>query len=292
MELVGDHGLAGEDGAGAGELAAVGGQAYEGEDEDEDGELEGVGGAGVGEELPEEHQNGLGDGHGPDGAVEVAALGSLAEGGAADAGEFAEGSEEKDQVAEGRVGVVVDLLQVPAAGRDGDEEAGEVEQGEAEDGVPGEGVADAAVEGVGLVFVEAENVGAGFGSGKAAAEGGDAGGEENEGEPEEVAAVQAVGEEAEGERTGGEEEDPDPDGPVCETVESSVAFADLPLLSVFNLAAVLHMGESRRGGEGASISHCLPLRVGRSLRDGYTPSAGASVGRGLDYLQYALGVGA
>ena len=34
--LVGDHGFAGEDGAGAGEFAAVGGEAYEGEGREED----------------------------------------------------------------------------------------------------------------------------------------------------------------------------------------------------------------------------------------------------------------
>ena len=73
---------------------------------------------------------------------------------------------------------MIDLLEVPAAGDDCDGEAGEVEESEAEDGVPGEGVADAAVERVGLVFVEAKDVGAGFGAGEAAAEGGDAGGDE------------------------------------------------------------------------------------------------------------------
>ena len=190
-------------------------------------ELDGVGGAGVGEELPEEHEDGLGDGDGPDGAVEVAALGAFAKGGGSDAREFAEGSEEKDEEAERGVGVVVDLLEVPGAGDDGDGEAGEVEEGEAEDGVPGEGVADAAVEGVGLVFVEAKDVGAGFGAGKAAAESGDAGGDENEGEPEEVGGMKAAGEEAEGERAGGEEENPDPDGPVGGAVEGRVAAANL-----------------------------------------------------------------
>jgi hypothetical protein len=74
----------------------VRGEAYEGEGGEEDEELEGVGGAGVGEEFPEEHEDSLADGDGPDGAVEVAALRALAEGGRFDAGEFAEGSQEKD----------------------------------------------------------------------------------------------------------------------------------------------------------------------------------------------------
>ena len=157
------------------------GEAYKGERSEEDNELGEVGGAGVGEEFPEQHEDRLADGDGPDGAVEIAALCALAEGGAADAREFAEGAKCEDQEAERGVGVVVDLLEVPGAGDDGDGEAGEVEQGEAEDGVPGEGVADAAVERVGLVFVEAQDVGTGFGAGKASAEGGDAGGDEDDG---------------------------------------------------------------------------------------------------------------
>ncbi len=72
------------------------GEAYEGEGADEDYELDEVGDAGVGEEFPEEHEDGLADGDGPDGAVEIAALGAFAEGGAAYAGELAEGSEEED----------------------------------------------------------------------------------------------------------------------------------------------------------------------------------------------------
>jgi hypothetical protein len=191
---VGDHGFARQDGTGAGEFAVVGGEAYECQNRNEDDELDEVGGVGVGEELPEEHEDGLADGDGPDGAVEVAALGTLAKGGAADAGELAESAEEEDQEAERRVGVVVDLLEVPGAGDDGDAEAREVEQGEAEGGIPGEGVADAAVEGVGLVFVEAKDVGTWFGAGKASAEGSDAGGNQDDSEPDEIARVHAVGE--------------------------------------------------------------------------------------------------
>ena len=43
----------------------------------------------------------------------------------------------------------------------------------------------------------------GFGAGKAAAEGGDAGGNQDDSEPDEIALVHAVGEEAEGHRAGG-----------------------------------------------------------------------------------------
>jgi hypothetical protein len=149
---------------------------------------------------------------------------------------------------------VVDLLHVPVAGGCGDEESAEVEEGEGEDCAPGEGVADATVEGVGLVLVEAEDVGARFGAGEAAAQGGYAGADEDGDEPGEVAASEAVGEEREGQRAGGEEEDPDPDGPVGEAVESSVAFPNFSLPRIFDLAAVLHMGSSFAEGLGAGQS--------------------------------------
>ncbi len=83
--------------------------------------------------------------------------------------------------AEWEVRVVINLLHEPAAGGDGDDEAGEIEQSEGEDGAPGEGVADAAVDGIGLVFVKAEDVGAGLGAGELAVEGGDAGCDEDGG---------------------------------------------------------------------------------------------------------------
>ena len=50
----------------------------------------------MGEEFPEQHEDGLADGDGPDRAVEVAALRAFAEGGGFDAREFGEGPEEKD----------------------------------------------------------------------------------------------------------------------------------------------------------------------------------------------------
>ena len=218
----------------------MGGEAYECQDRDEDDELGEVRGAGVGEDLPEEHKDCLGAGHGPDGAVEVAALGAFAEGGTADTGEFAESAEEEDQDAERGVGVVVDLLEVPGAANYGDDKPGQVEEGKAQDGVPGKGVADAAVERVGLVFVEAQYVGAGFCAGKASAEGGDAGSNQDDSEPDKIARVHAVREKAEGERAGGEEEDPDPDGPVGCTVEARVAAANLALVGQLYFSAVAH----------------------------------------------------
>ncbi len=95
-------------------------------------------------------------------------------GGGPDAREYAEHAQEKDRRAEREVGVGVDLLHVPGAGGYCDEEAHEVQEREAKDGVPGERVADSSVEGIRLVLVEAEDVGAGFGAGEAAAQGCDA----------------------------------------------------------------------------------------------------------------------
>ena len=75
-------------------------------------------------------------------------------------------------------------------------EPGEVEQREAQHGVPRKGVADAAVERVRFVLVEAQDVGRGLGAGKAAAEGGDAGADQDQRQPGEIAAAEAVGEAA------------------------------------------------------------------------------------------------
>ncbi len=160
---------------------------------------------------------------------------------------------------------MVDLLEVPGAGGDRDGEAGEVEESKAEDGVPGEGVADAAVEGVGLVFVEAEDVGTGLGAGKASAKGGDAGCDENEREPDEIAAVHAVSEEAEGEGAGSQEEDPYPNGPVGCAVEGRVASAKLALTGELYFSAVAHRAEFRRD---AGVRQCGSLvRAAGGIRE-------------------------
>jgi len=152
-DSVGDHGVAGEDGAGAVEFAAVGEVCHEEQDGNVDGELDPVGGCYghrcVGQGFPEDEEDGLGDGDGPDSAVEVAALVALSAGGDADAGKPAAGAEEEDDGAEREVDQPVNLLHVPDAGEGREHEPREVEQGEVEGGVPGKGVADAAVEGVG-----------------------------------------------------------------------------------------------------------------------------------------------
>ena len=163
---------------------------------------------------------------------------------------------------------MVDLLEVPGAGDDGDGETREVQQGEAEDGVPGEGVADATVERVGLVFVEAKNVGVWFGAGKASAECGDAGGNHDDSEPDEIAAVHAVGEEAEGEGSRGEEEDPDPDGPVGGTVEARIAAANRSRIGELYFSAVAHRRSFAEGWEPVNSWTALDCKtVSFGLRD-------------------------
>jgi len=250
--LVGDHGVAGENGAGAVEFAAVGQQCHEEQDGDVDGELDPVGGGYghgcVGQGFPEDEEDGLGDGDGPDGAVEKAALMAFSPGGITDAGQPAARAAEEYDGAEGEVDEAVDLLHVPDAGDGGEDEAGEVEQGEVEGGVPGEGVADAAVEGIGAVLVEAKDVGSGLSAGQLAAQAGDAGSDEDDGHPGPVGPVKAAGEEGECEGAGGEEEDPDPDGPVTEAVDGGVAFAELALPGIFHFSAILHCQKFNRAG--------------------------------------------
>ena len=234
--LVGDHYLAGQDHTGAGEEAAVGEKAHEGEDGDEGGELEPGGGGVEGEEFPEEHEDDLGGGDGPDGSIEVAAVGAFFAGGGLDAGELAECAEEENEGGEGQVSVVVNLLHGPESGEGGDEQAGEVQQAVGDGGGPGKGVADAAVKGIGTVLVEAQDVGSGLSAGETAAEGGDASAGEDEGEPEGVAEAEAVGEEGEGEGAGGEEKDKDPDGPMTGAIDAGVAGAHLAFCGVLDFA--------------------------------------------------------
>jgi hypothetical protein len=120
----------------------------------------------------------------------------------------------------------VDLLQVPGAGEDGDDEAGEVEQGEAEDGVPGEGVADAAVEGVGLVLVEAKDVGAGFGSGRLPRRAAMPVPRRTSGEPEEVGGVKPLAKSEKVSGPGARKKTQIQRGQWASSVEAGVALAE------------------------------------------------------------------
>ena len=226
------------------EFAAVGKVCHEEQDGDVDGQLDPVGcccgDGGVGQGLPEDEEDGLGDGDGPHGAVEVAALVAFSAGGDADARKPAAGAAEENDGAEGEVDEAVNLLHVPDTGEGGEDEPDEIEEGEVEGGVPGEGVADAAVEGVGAVLVEAKDVGGGLGAGQLAAQAGDAGSDEDNEHPDPVGPVKAAGKEGECEGSGGEEEDPDPDGPVTEAVNGRVAIAEFALPGIFHFSAILH----------------------------------------------------
>src|SRR6185437_3973191 len=83
-------------------------------------------------------------------------------------------------------------------------------------------------------------VGRGFAAGELAEEAGDAGSDEDEGEPCAVGLAESVGEEAEDEGAGGGGEDPDPDGPVENAVVALVAGAHFSGVCIFNSAAVSH----------------------------------------------------
>lgn len=182
----------------------------------------------------------MGDGDAPDGAVEVAALGSFALGGFLDAGQEAEEAEEPDGGGDGEVGGVVDLAEAPEAAGYGVGESDVVEQGEGDGDGPGEGVADAAVDGVGTVLGEAEYVGGGFDAGELAEEAGEAGANENDAEPCGHAGVEAVGEEVKGQRAGRDEEDEDPDGPVEEAVVELIAGAEFAIARVLEFYVFGH----------------------------------------------------
>ena len=236
-----DHEFPGDDGAGSGELALVGGKTHQRQSDDVDGEFGPVSGAAAGDGLPQDKEDGLGDGDRPDSAVEIAALGAFALGAAADARKQAGRAQNEDQRAEGQVSVVVDLAHVPAAGEGGDDQADKVHEGEVDCGVPGEGVADAPVKRVGFVLVEAQDIGAELAARQLGAVAGDAGTDQHQGQPDSVGEREPVREEREDQRAGGEEEDGNPKRPVGEPVTGGISLANLTFVGKFQLSAVAHI---------------------------------------------------
>ena len=222
------------------EFAAGGEESHKDEGDDVADEFNEVGLLCARQGFPEDEQDSLANGSGPNGAVEVTALAAFAFGRDTDAGQFAEDAEEKDDGADGGVGVVVDLLEVPGAGEGSKGGADQIEEREVDGGVPGEGVADAAVEGIGAVFVEAKDVGLGLRTWQLTEEPGNAGADHDDSEPECVPGVKSLGKEGEGEGARGEKEDPNPQRPVAEAVDRGIVIAELSLVRIFNFSAVFH----------------------------------------------------
>src|SRR6185295_13620398 len=116
------------------------------EDPQEYQQLEGVAGRGPRDDLPQQPQHRLREADRPDRAVEIPAFVSLTLRGRLHPRQAPERPEQPDRAGERKVGGAIDLLQIPLPGRDGDDEAGDVEDGKGDDFAPGEGVADAAGE--------------------------------------------------------------------------------------------------------------------------------------------------
>ncbi len=223
-------------------MAAVAEVAHEGDGTEEDGEFQSVGGAVERERQVERPEDRLGDAHGPDTAIEVAALVAFARGGGLDTRQFAERAEDPHRNNHREIPGLVDLLQHPLAGDNRRDEPGEI-QDEVRDGrTPREGVADAAIERVGPVFGETDDVRGGFAAGQFAAQPGEAGGDHHYQQPPFHVAVEAVGEQLERKRAGDKEKDENPDGPVVEAVIGFVARADFAFAGVFELDLRVHAG--------------------------------------------------
>ena len=145
-----------------------------------------------------------------------------------------ERTDHPDRARDREVAHVVELSQLPAAGRHGVGQTGGVEQREGHHFAPGGGVADAPVQRVRPVLGEADDVGRRLASGQAAAQPGNAGPQQDEPKPHRHAAVEAVREEVEGERPRRDEEDENPDRPVIETVVELIALPNLSFGSVLD----------------------------------------------------------
>src|SRR5581483_1951814 len=116
---------------------------------------------------------------------------------------------------DGEISALVNLLHVPNAGDDGDDQSCEVEKREVQRGVPREGVTDLAIERVRLVFVEADDVGPVLAAGKLREISRDEHARQHHAEPQAVEPREAMREERERERPRRQEKYPDPDRQVA-----------------------------------------------------------------------------
>src|SRR5579864_369809 len=181
-------------------------------------QLDGVRRTRARQQLPQDAEHGLRYADRPHRSVEIAALVTLTFGRWLHAWQHAERAGDPYAERQRKVGVTVDLPQVPLTGDDRDHQANQIERRKNSDRAPGEGVADAPVERVGLVFGEAQDVGFRLNAGKFTAQSGNTGTGQYDPEPRGHAPVEAVLEQIERQRAGRDEEYPDPDRPVREAV--------------------------------------------------------------------------
>src|SRR5271170_6490707 len=129
---VGNHQLAGQDGASSRQTAKGGGDTHPDKNCAVDSELHNIGSVGAGECLPENKQDSLRSGHGPDGSIEITALPALSLSRAANTRQDTKSSQSEDKDQKRRVSVSVDLLHVPLARGCGHHQTGQIEQREIE----------------------------------------------------------------------------------------------------------------------------------------------------------------
>src|SRR6266446_10117048 len=123
---------------------------------------------------------------------------------------------------------------MPLPGRDGEAEAGDVQDRERDDLAPRKRVADASVERIGPVFGEPDDVRLWLDAWQAPAQAGESRSDHDGAEPQGHTRVESPFEQIEGERPRRDEEHEDPDRPVIESIVELVALADAALSCVFD----------------------------------------------------------
>src|SRR5688572_6947000 len=132
--------------------------ADEPEDADEYGQLEEVEGSRLRQDAPHQPEYRLRPANGPDRSVKVPALVTFAFRRRLDTRQLAQSAEQPNRSRQREVGTPINLLEIPLARDNGDDQARGIQDREGDHLAPRERVADTPVKRVGPIFGEANDV--------------------------------------------------------------------------------------------------------------------------------------
>src|SRR5580698_3623272 len=181
------------------------------------------------QQLPQDAQHRLRDARRPYRAVEIAPFVALPFGGRLHARQQTHGPQRPNQDGQRKIAISINLLQSPGARCNRYCQPGEIQHRERDHDAPGEGVADTAIQRIRFVLDETDNVGPRLHAGQTAPQSGDAGSENHQAQPDQLALIEAPLEQLKSRWTGSEEEDKNPNGPVSQPVRRFVAVAQFPV---------------------------------------------------------------
>src|SRR5436190_1356120 len=217
-ELVGYGELAWYDRAGSGQPSEPSEVAHERKNRYERQQLDRVAGSSTRNHPPHQPQYWLGNRYRPDGAVEISPLVTLALGRRHHAGKPAEQTEEPDRSSNRKIGPRINLLQVPLARRNRDDQTCDIEQREGNGRAPRERVAHAAIDRVRLVFGQSNDVRRRFNARQASPKTGDTSTDQHRSQPQRHPRIESPLEQVERERSRSDEEDENPYRPMIEAI--------------------------------------------------------------------------